>query len=81
MKQVVVIGAGKIGGAIASMLAQTGDFAVLVTPDELGGWLSAGGSQFGCILGPLVEQAQLSRSASLRTAICTTSQVVENGGA
>jgi saccharopine dehydrogenase-like NADP-dependent oxidoreductase len=31
MKQVAVIGAGKIGGAIASMLAQTGDYAVLVT--------------------------------------------------
>jgi saccharopine dehydrogenase-like NADP-dependent oxidoreductase len=31
MKQVVVIGAGKIGGAIASMLAQSGDYAVLVT--------------------------------------------------
>jgi saccharopine dehydrogenase-like NADP-dependent oxidoreductase len=30
MKQVVVIGAGKIGGAIASMLAQSGDYAVLV---------------------------------------------------
>jgi saccharopine dehydrogenase-like NADP-dependent oxidoreductase len=31
MKQVVVIGAGKIGGAIASMLAQSEDYAVLVT--------------------------------------------------
>lgn len=31
MKQVVVVGAGKIGGAIASMLAQTGDYAVLMT--------------------------------------------------
>lgn len=31
MKQVVVVGAGKIGEAIAAMLAETGDYAVLVT--------------------------------------------------
>ncbi|QFY63385.1 saccharopine dehydrogenase family protein (plasmid) [Rhizobium grahamii] len=31
MKEIVVIGAGKIGGAIASMLAETGDYQVLVT--------------------------------------------------
>ena len=31
MKDVVVIGAGKIGGAIARMLAETGDYKVIVT--------------------------------------------------
>jgi len=31
MKDVVIIGAGKIGGAIALMLAETGDYAVTVT--------------------------------------------------
>lgn len=38
MKQVVVIGAGKIGGAIALILAESGDYAVVVTdhnPEQL----------------------------------------------
>lgn len=30
MKNVVIVGAGKIGGAIARMLAATGDYAVTV---------------------------------------------------
>lgn len=38
MKEIVVIGAGKIGGAIALMLADTGDYKVVVadrSPDQL----------------------------------------------
>lgn len=38
MKDIVVIGAGKIGGAIAVMLAETGDFSVVVadrSPEQL----------------------------------------------
>jgi saccharopine dehydrogenase-like NADP-dependent oxidoreductase len=36
MKEIVVIGAGKIGGAIALMLAETGDYKVVVTDRDQG---------------------------------------------
>ncbi|MGV1832901.1 saccharopine dehydrogenase family protein [Agrobacterium vitis] len=36
MKEIVVIGAGKIGGAIALMLAETGDYNVVVTDRDEG---------------------------------------------
>ncbi|KEA04421.1 saccharopine dehydrogenase family protein (plasmid) [Agrobacterium fabrum] len=36
MKEIVVIGAGKIGGAIALMLAETGDYKVVVTDRDEG---------------------------------------------
>ena len=58
MKEIVVIGAGKIGGAIALMLAETGDYKVIVadrSQEQLAKMENLRGPQMGIDFGSQIR--------------------------